>query len=44
VLSEEVTNTNLIDFDFIRPVLEPTIYGTQGKHANHYTTNEVETF
>jgi hypothetical protein len=24
-----------------RPWFEPTIYGTRGEHANHYTTNSV---
>jgi hypothetical protein len=36
VLSGEATNTNFIDF-----WLEPTIYRTQGEHANHYSTNAV---
>ena len=30
----EVTNTNIIVFELIGPGLEPTIYQTQGKHAN----------
>ena len=30
-------------FGLTRPGLEPTIYRTQGKHANHYTTIVFET-
>jgi hypothetical protein len=32
----EVTNTNIIVFELIGPGLEPTIYQTQGKHANRW--------
>ena len=40
VLSGEATNTNFIVFGLLtRPELEPTVYRTQGKHANHYTTD-----
>jgi hypothetical protein len=28
-------------FGLTRPGLEPTIYRTQGEHANHYTTDVV---
>ena len=35
VLSREATNTHL------RVFCEPTIYRTQGEHANHYTTDMV---
>jgi hypothetical protein len=41
MLSREATNTNFIVFGLIRSGLEPTIYCTQGKHANHYTTDAV---
>jgi hypothetical protein len=41
VLSGEATNTNFIVFALTRSGLEPTIYGTQGEHANHYTTDAV---
>jgi hypothetical protein len=34
----EARNTNFIVFDLIRPELEPMIYRTRGKHANHYAT------
>jgi hypothetical protein len=42
VLSGEATNGNLIVFGLTPSVLEPTIYHTQGEHANHYTTDAVE--
>jgi hypothetical protein len=41
VLSGEATNTNFIVFGLTRPWFEPTIYRTQGEHANHYTTAVV---
>ena len=31
----------ILVFDLIQPGLEHTIYRTRGKHANHYTTDEV---
>ena len=34
-------NTNFIVFGLIRLGLEPTIYRTRGKHANHYATDAV---
>jgi hypothetical protein len=37
----EATNTNFIVFVLTRPGLEPTIYRTRGKHANHYATDAV---
>jgi len=37
VLSGEATNTNFIVFGLTRLRLEPMIYGTRDKHANHYT-------
>jgi hypothetical protein len=40
MLSREATNANFIVFALTRSGLEPTIYCTQGKHANYYTTNE----
>ena len=42
MLSGEATNTNFIDFCLTRPGFEPTIYRTQGEHANHYTTDAVD--
>jgi hypothetical protein len=41
VLSGEATNTDFIVFGLIRLGLKPTIYHTQGEHANHYTTDAV---
>ena len=41
MLSGEATNTNFIVFGLNRSVLEPTIYHTQGEHANHYATEAV---
>jgi hypothetical protein len=41
MLSEEATNTNFIVFGLTQPVLEPTIYRTQGEHDNHYATDAV---
>jgi hypothetical protein len=37
----EATYTNFIVFGLTRMGLTPTIYHTQGEHANHYTTNVV---
>ena len=42
LLSGDATNTNCIVFGFTRTELEPTIYRTRDKHANHYTTNVVK--
>jgi hypothetical protein len=36
------TGTNLIDFFFTRPGLEPNIYHNRNEHTNHYTTNAVD--
>jgi hypothetical protein len=44
VLCGKTTNTHLIVFALTRPALEPTIYRTWGKHANHYTTDVVNIF
>jgi hypothetical protein len=41
MVSGEATNTNFIVFDLTRPGLEPTIYRTRGKYANHYATDAV---
>jgi hypothetical protein len=41
MLSGEATNTNFIVFGSTRSGLEPTIYHTRGKHANHYITDAV---
>ena len=41
MLSGEATNTNFLVFGLTRLGLEPTIYRTRGKHANHYTTDVV---
>ena len=38
--SGEATKTNFIVFRLTRLELEPTVYRTWGKHANHYTTDE----
>jgi hypothetical protein len=38
VLSGEAANANFIIFGLTQPGLKLTIYHTQGKHANHYTT------
>jgi hypothetical protein len=43
-LSGEATNTNFIVFGLNRPGLEPTIYHTRGKHANHYATDAVPNY
>ena len=40
--SGEAINTNFIVFGLIRSELEPTIYYTRCKHANHYTTDVVD--
>jgi hypothetical protein len=42
MLRGEATNTNFIVFGFTWSGIEPTIYQTQGEHANHYTINEVD--
>ena len=42
MLNGEATNTNLIVFGLTRSGLEPTIYRTQGEHANHYATDVVQ--
>ena len=39
MLSGEAINTNFIVFSLTWPGLEPTIYHTRGKHANHYATD-----
>jgi hypothetical protein len=41
VLSGLATNTNFIVFGLTRLGLEPTIYHTRGKHANHYAIDAV---
>ena len=41
VLSGEATNTNFIVNGLTRLGLEPTIYRTRNKHANHYTNDVV---
>ena len=40
--SGEAINTNFIVFGFIRSELEPTIYRTRCKHANHYIIDVVD--
>ena len=42
MLSGEATNTNFIGFCLSQPGLEPMIYHTLDKHANHYTTDSVQ--
>ena len=39
VLRGAATNTKFIVIGLTRSVLEPTIYHTQGGHANYYTTD-----
>ena len=41
VLGREAANTSFIILALTRPGLEPTIYRTRVKHANHYTTDAV---
>jgi hypothetical protein len=41
MLSGEAATTNYIFFGLTRSGLEPTIYRTRGKHANHCTTGAV---
>ena len=41
MLSAEATNNKITVFGLTRSGVEPMIYHTRGKHANHYTTNEV---
>ena len=41
VFSREAVNTSFIVFSLTRPGIEPTIYRTWGEHANHYTTDAV---
>jgi hypothetical protein len=43
ILRRESTNTNCIVFGLTIPVLETTIYHTQGEHTNYYTTEAVHT-
>jgi hypothetical protein len=40
--SGEATHINFIVFGLTRLGLEPTIYCTRGEHANHYTTDAVD--
>ena len=42
MFSGEATDINVIVFGVSRPGLEPTIYSTRGKHANHYATDAVD--
>ena len=42
VLNGEATNINLIVSGLTRSGLEPTIYRTQGEHANHHTTDALK--
>jgi hypothetical protein len=44
VLSAEATNNKITVFGLTRSGVEPMIYHTRGKHANHYITNEVTKF
>jgi len=41
MVSEEATTTNFRVFGLTRSGLEPTIYSTEGEHANNYTTASV---
>ena len=42
VLRGEIASNNFKIFGLIRPVLEPTIDSTRGKHTNYYTTSVLE--
>ena len=42
MLGGEATNYQFVVFRLTQSGLEPTIYCTQGEHANHYTTNAVD--
>jgi len=35
----EAANTNFVAFGFTQDEIEPTIFRTRSKHADHYTTN-----
>jgi hypothetical protein len=37
-----ITNTNFIIFCLTRPVLDPTIFHTQGEQTNHYMMDVVQ--
>jgi hypothetical protein len=39
MLSGEATDISFIVLSFTRSGHEPTIYHTQGEHADHYTTD-----
>jgi hypothetical protein len=41
MLSGQAVNDNFIVFGLTRAGLKPTIYHTQGEHANHYATDAV---
>jgi hypothetical protein len=41
MVSREVAHFIFIIFSLTQQGLEPMIYHTQGKHANHYTTDMV---
>jgi hypothetical protein len=43
MLSREATNTNFIVFSLTQSELEPMIYHSRGVHANHFTTDAVDT-
>jgi hypothetical protein len=43
MISRKATNTNFTLFGLTRPELEHMSYHTLGEHANHYTTDMVET-
>ena len=41
MLSGEAANIDFVIFGLTWPWLEPTIYRTQGEHANHYAIDAV---
>jgi hypothetical protein len=42
MLSKEAANTNIIVFGLTQQGMEPTIFRTQGKQANHYYTAAID--
>ena len=43
MLSIEAASTNFIVFGLTQPWPDPTTYHTRGEHANHYSTDEIQT-
>jgi len=42
MLSKEAANTNIIVFGLTQQGMEPTIFSTRGKQANHYYTTAID--